>query len=133
MGRAKTNQSGKPLCPAPHVPGGSNPDFPLGPHVRFRQVRHWSRRAVRWSTCAILLKQTGCLPCNCNHGFFPYQISSISSIATVSRSPPSTCARQRIPSPVVPRITVETMPPACVLRRGIRSWKCEKLSALIDC
>jgi hypothetical protein len=29
MGRATTDQSGKPLCPAPHVPGGSNPDFLL--------------------------------------------------------------------------------------------------------
>ena len=28
---------------------------PWWPHVRFRRVQHWSGRAVRWSSCAILL------------------------------------------------------------------------------
>ena len=29
---------------------------PCGPHVRFRRVQTWSARAVRWSSCAILLR-----------------------------------------------------------------------------
>ena len=36
---------------------GSNPDFLLGGRMSASaECRHWSGRAVRWSSCAILLR-----------------------------------------------------------------------------
>ena len=36
---------------------GPNPDFLLGGRTSaFAKCRHWSGRAVRWSSCAILLR-----------------------------------------------------------------------------
>src|SRR6516165_10563794 len=42
---------------------GPDPDFLLGePHVRSRRVQTLHREAVRWSSCAILGRQTCCGP-----------------------------------------------------------------------
>ena len=60
MGRLATprfHKSNEVACTALTMSGlGSNPDFLLGGRTSASaECRHWSARAVRWSSCAILL------------------------------------------------------------------------------
>ena len=80
---------------AAQVRSGSNPDFLLGGRMSASaECRHWSGRAVRWSSCAILLSCAyACRRCRSRSA----RPSSCSTISTSAGSSSASILRRRPP------------------------------------